>query len=133
MERLTLGILSAQKALKALSEVSDFGDNAVLRDAAIQRFEFTFEAVWKALKLFLDEHEGIIANSPKAVIREAFAVGLLTESATREFLGMVEARNSTVHTYNEALAVEIAKTIPGYSKLMAELLEELAKRTHWTP
>lgn len=45
MEKLTLKIISAQNALKALSEVLDFGDNAVLRDAAIQRFEFAFEAV----------------------------------------------------------------------------------------
>lgn len=128
MEKLTLKILSAQNALKALSEVLDFGDNAVLRDAAIQRFEFTFEAVWKALKLFLEEHEGIISNSPKAVFRDAFVVRLLTERETKEFLGMVEARNSTVHTYNEVLAIEIAKAIPGYYKLMAHLVGELEKR-----
>lgn len=106
----------------------DFGDNAVLRDAAIQRFEFTFEAVWKALKLFLEENEGIISNSPKAVFRDAFVVRLLTERETKEFLGMVEARNSTVYTYNEVLAIKIAKAIPGYYKLMAQLVGELEKR-----
>ena len=76
----------------------------------------------------MEEHEGIITNSPKAVFREAFVIRLLTERETREFLGMVEARNSTVHTYNEVLAMEIAKAIPGYYKLMAQLVGKLEKR-----
>lgn len=123
MDKLTHKLQSARKALSALSEVLDFGENAVLRDAAIQRFEFTVEAVWKALKLYLLEHEGIVANSPKAVFREAFTVGLINEEETREFLGMVEARNNTVHTYNEKLALAIAKEIPGYYRLMKKLLD----------
>ena len=63
--------------MKALSEVLDFGDNAVLRDAAIQRFEFTFEAVWKALKLFLEENEGIIANHQKRSFVRHLLLGFL--------------------------------------------------------
>ena len=44
---------------------------------------------------------------------------------------MVEARNSTVHTYNEVLAIEIAKAIPGYYKLMAQLVGELENRINY--
>lgn len=126
MEKLILKLNSAQKALTALHEVLDFGDNAILRDAAIQRFEFTVEAVWKSLKLYLQEYEGIIVNSPKSVFREAFSVGLITQEETQEFLGMIEARNMTVHTYNEVLAIKIAGSIPSYHKLMNQLIGRIS-------
>lgn len=128
MEKLELKIQSAHKALLTLNEVLNFGENAVFRDAAIQRFEFTVEAVWKALKLYLQEKEGIIANSPKSVFREAFSIRLITAEETKEFLGMIEARNLTVHTYNEELALKIAKEIPRYYQLMLKLVEIIAMR-----
>ncbi|MFZ3102785.1 MAG: hypothetical protein WA131_10155 [Desulfitobacteriaceae bacterium] len=49
MEKLAHKIQSAEKALATLNEVLDFGENAVFKDAAILRFEFTVEAVWKVL------------------------------------------------------------------------------------
>jgi hypothetical protein len=77
MEKLAHKTQSAEKALAALNEVLDFGSNAVFRDAAIQRFEFTVEAVWKALKLYLQDQEGVMANSPKAVFREALFIPIM--------------------------------------------------------
>jgi nucleotidyltransferase substrate binding protein (TIGR01987 family) len=127
MEKLAHKIQSAEKALVALNEVLDFGSNVVFRDAAIHRFEFTVEAVWKALKLYLQDQEGVMANSPKAVFREALVVGLINEEETKEFLGMIEARNSTDHTYNEVLALTIAKEIPKYYGLMMRLMEVIKK------
>jgi len=41
----------------------------IVRDAAIQRFEYTFEAVWQAMQLFLREEEGFEIGSPKGAIR----------------------------------------------------------------
>ena len=40
----------------------------VERDAAIQRFEYSFEATWKAAQRFLQIMEGIEVGSPKAAI-----------------------------------------------------------------
>jgi len=37
-----------------LAEVVALPESEVVRDATIQRFEFTFEVVWKALKLYLE-------------------------------------------------------------------------------
>ncbi|MEW5766292.1 MAG: nucleotidyltransferase substrate binding protein [bacterium] len=54
----------------------------IVRDAAIQRFEYTFEAIWKFLKEYLKQEEGIMCNSPKSCFREAFSLGLLTEEET---------------------------------------------------
>ncbi|MCC6143664.1 MAG: nucleotidyltransferase substrate binding protein [Candidatus Hydrogenedentes bacterium] len=86
------------------------GDD-VIRDATIQRFEFTFEAVWKALKLYLD-HQGLQANSPREVFRQAFAEKLIeTEEEADEWIAMLEDRNLTSHVYREALAEEIYVSI----------------------
>ena len=41
----------------------------IIRDATIQRFEYTFEALWKFLKEYLKEKEGIVSNSPKACFK----------------------------------------------------------------
>lgn len=95
----------------------------LLRDGAIQRFEFTFEFAWKALrKVLLDAH-GVVANSPKAVFREGLANGLLADEGG--WLAMLEDRNLTSHTYHEPLAIEIASRLPRHASRLRELLSML--------
>ena len=36
---------------------------------SVQRFEFTFEAVWKAALIYIKEIEGLDVGSPKGVLR----------------------------------------------------------------
>jgi hypothetical protein len=56
MERLIERLGIARRALNALQEAIDRGlSDAIVRDAAIQRFEFTFEATWKAAQRFLPD------------------------------------------------------------------------------
>ena len=70
MERLKKKIDTAKKALKTLQELLAVENpTTVERYAVIQRFEYTFEALWKAGKLFLREIEGLEIGSPKSVIR----------------------------------------------------------------
>jgi nucleotidyltransferase substrate binding protein (TIGR01987 family) len=90
----------------------------VERDAAIQRFSFSFEAAWKAAQLYLKEREGLEAASPKAAIRASLQVGLLSEPDVRLALAMADDRNLTVHTYNEELAKRIFADLDGYAGLM---------------
>ena len=45
-------------------------------DAAIQRFEYSFEATWKAAQRFLQIVEGIEVGSPKAAVHERIAVAI---------------------------------------------------------
>ena len=69
--------------------------SVVERDAAIQRFEYSFEAVWKAAQLFLREIEGLEVGSPKAAARASFQTQLLAEDETRAALEMTDDRNLT--------------------------------------
>ena len=78
MERLKARLSSARRALETLKELSGIEKVTVIqRDAAIQRFEYTFEAVWKAGRLYLKEVEGLDIGSPKGVIRACMKTGVL--------------------------------------------------------
>jgi nucleotidyltransferase substrate binding protein (TIGR01987 family) len=102
MERVKERAQIARKALSTLQELTNQPNlSLVERDAAIQRFEYTFEAAWKTAQLFLAEVEGLTANSPKSVIRACWQAGLFDESTAQLALQMCEARNMTVHTYSK--------------------------------
>lgn len=128
MEELSKKYKSAKKALKAFEEVLKEPETQINRDAAIQRFEFTFEISWKTLQSFLKQGEGIIANSPKSVFREALTLKLLTEKETELAMAMTDDRNMTVHTYHEGLARTIYNKLPVYYKLFESLLGIISKK-----
>jgi nucleotidyltransferase substrate binding protein (TIGR01987 family) len=127
MEIFKLKLKDYKKALKTLSEIISEKENDIIRDATIQRFEYTFELAWKTLKQFLKESHGIIANSPKAVFREGFKIGLFDEKVTQLFLEMTDDRNETVHLYDENRINNIFANIKTkYYKILHELARKLS-------
>jgi nucleotidyltransferase substrate binding protein (TIGR01987 family) len=128
MERLKQRIKTANDALASFREVLDQPFSTIVRDAAIQRFEFTVEAVWKLAQLYLYAQEGIESNSPKGVIRECFQTGFLNEEQAELALTMMDDRNLTVHTYNESLAEEIYEKLPGYYELTNALVAKIREK-----
>ena len=124
MERLTLKYKDALHALSTLEEILKQPFSVIVRDAAIQRFEYTFEALWKFIKEYLKEREGIISNSPKSCFRELLSLGFLTEEETVNFLEMTDRRNDTSHTYKEEVAQIIYGKIPEYFSGMESLLQK---------
>jgi nucleotidyltransferase substrate binding protein (TIGR01987 family) len=126
MERVKERLQVARQALTTLQELADKPNLTVLeRDAAIQRFEYTFEAAWRAAQTFLYEFEGVAANSPKSAVRASWQAGLLDEVSSQAALRMCEARNMTVHTYNEKLAQEIADQVPDFARLIETWLSAM--------
>ena len=81
-----------------------------VRDGVIQRFEFTFELTWKALKEYMLE-AGMtnIMLFPKQVLREAYAANLIDGESI--WLDMLKARNTTPHIYDDHIAAVIADKI----------------------
>ncbi|MCH9050697.1 MAG: nucleotidyltransferase substrate binding protein [Proteobacteria bacterium] len=131
MDRLRQRLKLAARALATLQELAGLErPSAVERDAALQRFEYTFEAVWKASQRYLLLREGMDLGSPKACIRAARDVELFSDAETERALAMADDRNLTVHTYNEALANAIFARLPqhaaaleGWFKAMSQRLE----------
>ncbi len=125
MERLELKYNDALKALGTLKDILKEPFSVIVRDAAIQRFEYTFEAVWKFVREYLKEKEGLIANSPKSCFKEIFSLGLASEKEAEELQEMTDSRNDTSHTYKEAVARAIYEKIGDYSLLMEKVLAKL--------
>ena len=78
------------------------------RAGLIQFFEMAFELSWKLMKDYLEE-EGFLINSPKGAIKQAFQSDIIKNG--HAWIEALEDRNLTVHTYNEAAALEIEKRI----------------------
>lgn len=102
-----------------------------LRDGLIQRFEFTYELSHKLLKRHLEQS----AANPQAydaadfqyLVRSANEQGLLRSDwpVWRRFR---ELRGKTSHTYDEAVAKDVAAEIPAFLEEAAHLLNALQAR-----
>lgn len=129
MERLSLRYQDAQRALNTLKEITEEPFSVIVRDATIQRFEYTFEAFWKFIREYLKEKEGLVANSPKACFKEIFTLGFAGEEETVELQEMTDKRNDTSHTYKEAVAQSIYEKIKDYALLMERVLAKFKEPT----
>ena len=125
MDRLEERLELATKALAAFEEILSQSFSLIVRDAAIQRFEFTVEACWKLAQLYLYRKDGLELNSPKAVARGFFQVSLLSEEETSLLLQMIDDRNLTAHTYNEELANTIFQRLPTYLNLLQKWVKKI--------
>lgn len=84
--------------------------DTLYRDGLIQRFEFTVELAWKSLREYLEDQGVILAvSSPRAVLKEAYAVGVIDDADA--WNAILTVRNLTSHVYDEATAAEIARQI----------------------
>lgn len=121
MEKLAMMAFDAKKALNTLEEILKEPFSPIVRDASIQRFEYTFEITWKLIREYLRDREGIVCNSPKSCFREAFRMKILSEEETMQALQMTDDRNMTTHTYHEEVADEIYSNLADYYNLMYHL------------
>lgn len=101
IERLNERIGAYLKALHQLECAVALPVDEFLRDAVIQRFEFTYELAWKMLKSRL-EAEGITALTPRQVMRESLSAGLIRDG--NAWSEMQRYRNLTSHIDDEKLA-----------------------------
>lgn len=96
-------------ALETLSKaVNEPNFNEYVRDATIQRFEYTYETAWKVIKSLL-AYQGIELRHPREIFAEAFSSGWLKNPDQWE--AMIEDRNQTTHTYKERTADAVYRAI----------------------
>ena len=100
-------------------------DNPLVVDGTIQRFEFTIELFWKAMKRLL-AYEGMETNTPRETLQRAYQVGWLKDETA--WLEMLRARNETSHAYDEVLARRIRDQIRHHFPEMERTLASLAAR-----
>ncbi|MCG2713041.1 MAG: nucleotidyltransferase substrate binding protein [Candidatus Omnitrophica bacterium] len=116
-----------KQALERLNEAlkEDIDKNKIAVDGTIQRFEFTFELSWKLCKVIL-RYNGVEAETPRMVIKEAFKSGLITDGDG--WIDMLEDRNKTSHIYDEPQALTIYEKIKKtHTRLFKDLLHAAEK------
>lgn len=113
-----LDLTSFNKAIKSLQEaLAEYNrsPNVFVRDACIQRFEYTYELAWKMLKRYLE----YTAPNPvefdemsfQNLIRIGSEKGLLMHGWDK-WSNYRKARTTTSHVYDEKKAEEIFAIIP---------------------
>lgn len=90
------------------------------KQGTIQAFEFTYELAWKMLQDYLIWQGAVNITGSRDAIREAFKRKLISDG--HAWMAMLQDRNRTVHTYNEATANEILTHL---SQRYAGLFHEL--------
>ena len=81
------------------------GEDEILKEGVIQRFEYTHELAWNVMKDFLEDRGVLGLFGSRDATREAFGVELITDG--KIWMDMINSRNKTSHTYNEEIADEI--------------------------
>ncbi len=114
---------SLGSAIVRLREVLDLPPSDVVRDAAIQRFEFCFELAWKAAQQRL-RREGLDCASPRSCLQAAYRQGWIEEGPWLEMLG---DRNLTSHTYDQSLAEQVFLRLPRHVPQLEALYESLRR------
>ena len=119
MDRAVTALHTADRALNSLESLLALPPTTdIERDAAIQRFEYTFEAVWKAARAVLLSREGVAASSPKGVVRASHRAGFLGNTEAEAALVIVDDRNMTSHAYEEDVAREIMERLPDHAAVL---------------
>ena len=111
-EALRYALSRLENAYVKLKEGVDSAKNELEKDGAIQRFEFSFELLWKTIKIFLRDN-GIEVKTPKESLRESFRVGWIKEETI--FLDMLEDRNKSSRIYDKETSEEIFGRISSIS------------------
>ncbi|MCX6160291.1 MAG: HI0074 family nucleotidyltransferase substrate-binding subunit [Ignavibacteriae bacterium] len=124
-EELTHSIGLLEKAYITLEDGINSAVSDLEKDGVIQRFEYSFELLWKTLKIFLFD-QGIICKSPKDCLKSAFKFGLIENDEA--FLNMLEDRNIMSHLYSREDSVLIFENIKkSHSINMCNLIKNIKK------
>jgi uncharacterized protein YutE (UPF0331/DUF86 family) len=126
--RLKERLAEATAALATLDELAGRNDLSLAeRDGAILRLVYTFEAIWKAAALLLEERERIATGSPGAAIRASRQVGWLRDEDAEAVLKVAQERNLAVHMYRQAIGEAVASHLAGHAAVLRRWLEALRR------
>lgn len=91
------------------------------RDSVIQRFEFSFDLLWKCLRDSIHTDSA----SPRGVFKDAFLQGIIDDFGHKIVLKMLDDRNDSSHRYDEGMAERIAHNVFEYHEFMNQIADRL--------
>ncbi len=126
-------LTSLERALMSLEAVLQIEKTDVVRDSAIQRFEYSYELGVKMLKRYLEMSDPVSSSIDeldfKDLIRLGAEKGCVAEP--EHWFEYRLARNITSHAYDEKKAERIYAVLPAFlvdaKALLAKLQENAAR------
>jgi len=112
---------------RAVSRAQGSPDDEELRDAVIQRFEYTMDLSWKLIQRALRNagvQEGTI-RTKRDLFREGAIMGWIVDPTT--WFEYYDARNKTSYTYNAKVAQEVFQRAIAFFPESKDLCEKLQK------
>ena len=101
-----------------------------VRDACIQRFEYTYELCIKTIKRYIEQEmplaEQVDQLNYRDLLRIAFEAGLIAK--VEHWFQYREARNQTSHAYDEAKAQAVYQVLPDFVVQAKFLIDQLMIR-----
>ena len=99
------------KTWRLLQEICITEGKPTARDvlAMVQAYEMLSELGWKVMRDYLKHHALSNSSRPFEIIRKSFNEGFITDAQV--WIDIIEARNLTSHTYNEAVAEKLTNDI----------------------
>ena len=122
-QKLGKFIEATKRLEEALNEYEKYAISSS-RDGVIQRFEFCTELAWKSTREYLLSEGYVDINSPKTVMKQAYADNLIEDDEA--WLELLYSRNLTSHIYDDNTASDIFNNIKNkYLHLFKELIAKL--------
>lgn len=130
-----LDLSALQKAIlsleEAVQELKRQPKNKFIRDATIQRFEYTYELTHKMLRRYFELTEPNPSSADQmsfpALIRTGSERGLLLNGWDK-WTDYRDARNMTSHGYDEEKAMRVSEKIPFFLEDAKYLLSKLGEK-----
>jgi nucleotidyltransferase substrate binding protein (TIGR01987 family) len=110
--------LQSAVALHAQRPLSDLEQQGM-----VQAFEFTHELAWNVMKDYFFYQGASQITGSRDATRQAFAIGLIADGEA--WMEMVQSRNQSSHTYNQATALALVERI---TQRYAALFEAFAAK-----
>ncbi len=111
--RFELARSQFEKALVRLHEALAQNETGLVRDALIQRFEFTYELGGKSMFYWLRAQKEKVPEVVRQVIQTAFRAELISDANLWERIK--DYRDETSHTYDERKAIEVAAFVRAHA------------------
>ena len=120
--------LSIAALEQGLEEHAQYPQLSTVRDGVIQRFEVAVDISQKLIRRVLQEvYQMEPAHIAKNAMREAAGMALIADAEC--WIGHVNARNETSHTYDASKANAVFERIPGFLLDARDLLQRLINAT----
>ena len=96
-----------------------------VKNGQIQKFEYCSELLWKTIRTYLVEVEGLEPKWPKPSVKDFYSAGHINESTYQSLIEALDSRNLMSHLYKPEVFNQIYSNLSAFLKAFESTLEAL--------